>query len=536
MNLIQKLLYALISSLFLSIAWYEWGSGLFLLVAFIPLLLVEDAISNENLKGKKNGSVFLYASLTFLFWNILTTWWIKNASFVGLVAAVLVTTLLMSVAFLMYSILKRFWGRRIGYAGFILFWIMYEFAYNHGEISWPWLTLGNGFLFSTRFVQWYEFTGVFGGSLWILTANILLFELIRKYFKKGIPMKDQKALFISLILVITLPIATSLLIYHTYEEKNDPREIVVVQPNIDPYMKFNDIPQIEQTKIQISEAAKFTTHNTDYVVAPETSISGQFWIDRLEFVPDIRLIRDFQESFPKLKYIVGIYCYERYASEEDKTKTARPLGNSGYFFDTHNSAIQLDSTATIPIYHKSMLVTGVEKMPYTWLFKPLEKLTLQLGGIFRSHGIQDYREVFSASDDNAKIAPVICYESVFGEFVGEYINEGANIIFVITNDGWWGDTPGHRQHNGLSCIRAIESRRSIARSANTGISCFIDQRGEVLEQLTWWKRGAIKGSVNLNNKLTFYSRYGDYIGRTGFYLAIVLLLVSITKELLSNFK
>ena len=175
-------------------------------------------------------------------------------------------------------------------------------------------------------------------------------------------------------------------------------------------------------------------------------------------------------------------------------------------------------------------------MPYTWLFKPLEKLTLRLGGIFRSHGIQDFREVFSASDDNTKVAPVICYESVFGEFVGEYIKEGANIIFVITNDGWWGDTPGHRQHNGLSQLRAIETRRSIARSANTGISCFITQRGDILKELTWWKRGALKASLNINNKMTFYSKNGDYIGRVGFYFAIVLLIVSIGKSLLNRIK
>lgn len=535
MNLFRRLLFTIFSALLLSVAWYEWSTGLFLLVAFIPLLFIEDSISQSNNKGK-NIKVLLYASITFFLWNVLTTWWIKNASFVGLVAAVLVTTMLMSVAFLLYSVVKRIWGCTIGYLGFILFWIMYEFAYSHGEISWPWLTLGNGFLFSTNLIQWYEYTGVFGGSLWVLVVNVLQYELFRNYYRNGIPVKEQKALFISVILVMILPIVVSLILFHTYKEKDDPREIVVVQPNIDPYMKFNDIPQIEQTKIQIAEAAKLTTKNTDYVVAPETSISGQFWIDQLELVPDIRLIRNFQKSFPKLKYVVGIYCYERYPSINNKTKTARPLGNSGYYYDTHNSAIQLDSTKTIPIYHKSMLVTGVEKMPYTWLFKPLEKLTLRLGGIFRSHGIQDYREVFSASNDNTKIAPVICYESVFGEFVGEYIKEGANIIFVITNDGWWGDTPGHRQHNGLSQLRAIETRRSIARSANTGISCFINQRGEIIKKLTWWKRGAIKASVNLNDKITFYSRYGDYIGRTGFYLAIILLAVSIVKKLHSNFK
>ena len=527
MNRLHRFLYTVVSAILFSAAWYEWGTGLFLLLAFIPLLFLEDHLSLTTRKGVYR-SVFLYASLTFLLWNILTTWWIKNASFVGLIAAVLVTTLLMSVAFLMYSVTKRLWGRIVGYSSLILFWLMYEFSYNHGEISWPWLTLGNGFLYSIPLIQWYEFTGVFGGSLWILVSNILLYELLRKY-RTGIRVRTLKSLILSSLLVILLPIALSLFMYYHYHENEDPVEIVVVQPNIDPYLKFNDMPQIEQTRIQITEAATLTSSSTDYVVAPETSISGQFWIDQLEYIPDIRLIRAFMHQYPKLKYVVGIYCYEQYSSAKERTKTARPLGNSGYYYDTHNSAIQLDSTANIPIYHKSKLVTGVEKMPYTWLFKPLEKLTVRLGGIFRSHGIQDFREVFKASDSDAKVAPVICYESVFGEFVGEYILAGANIIFVITNDGWWGNTPGHRQHNGLSRLRAVETRRSIARSANTGISCFINQRGDIVKELTWWKRGAIKTSLNLNNKITFYSRYGDYIGKFGFYLALTLLAGMIVK-------
>ncbi len=521
MKSIHKLSLSIVSGILLSLGWYEWGSGLFLLIGFIPLLFVEEQISSRNISKGRRGA-FLYASLSMFIWNLIATWWIKNASFFGLVAAVVVTTCYMSLSFWLYSFTKKRWGRHIGYISLPVFWIAFEFAYNHGEISWPWLTLGNGFLFDVKLIQWYEFTGIFGGSFWILVINILLFETTRQLIE-GKDLKKTICLLLPAVLLIILPISFSLIRYYTYKEHMNPREIVVVQPNIDAYVKFIDMPQIEQTRIQIDEAAKLTNESTDYVVAPETSISGRFWIDEFEYLPDIRMIRNFQEPYPKLKYVVGVYCYERYSSQEEITKTARPLGKTGYYFDTHNSAIQLDSTSQIPIYHKSMLVTGVEKMPYTWMLKPLEKLTLQLGGIFRSHGIQEEREVFTASDDEVKAAPVICYESVYGEYVGEYIKKGANIIFVITNDGWWGDTPGHRQHNGLSTLRAIETRRSIARSANTGISCFINQRGDVLQKLTWWKRDAIRGNLNLNEKLTFYVKHGDYIGRLMFYLAILLL-------------
>jgi len=532
MKFTTKFLLSVLSGFLLSLGWYEWGSGLFLFSGLIPLMFVEEYVPSGKKGAEKQ--VFLFASLSFFVWNILATWWIKNASLAGLAAAVIVTAFYMSVPFWLYSITKRKWGRYIGYASLIIYWIAFEFAYNHGEISWPWLTLGNGFLFNTRLVQWYEYTGVFGGSLWILLMNILIFDGVRRMIIRK-PVKQLRWLTFSAFLLIVVPMAFSFIRYKTYEEEKNPREFVVVQPNIDAYIKFIDMPQIEQTKIQIAEAAKLTRESTDYVIAPETSISGRFWIDRLDHIPDLQMIREFQKPFPKLKYVVGIYCYERYNSYAEATKTARPMGNTGYYYDTHNSAIQLDSTPYIPIYHKSQLVTGVEKMPYKWLFKPLEKLTLQLGGIFRSHGIQEEREVFEAADDRVKAAPVICYESVFGEYVGDYIKKGANVIFVITNDGWWGDTPGHRQHNALSCLRAIETRRSIARSANTGISCFIDQKGDVLQKLTWWKRGAIRDQLNLNEKITFYVKHGDYLGRMMFILAIAGILALIITKISGHF-
>jgi apolipoprotein N-acyltransferase len=297
---------------------------------------------------------------------------------------------------------------------------------------------------------------------------------------------------------------------------------VVVQPNIDPYLKFNDIPPVEQTKIQIDEARKLTDSTVDYVVAPETSIMDDIWLYNIEGVEDIKMVREFQNQFPHLKYITGIMCYQLYKPGDKLTATANDFGD-GYYYDSYNSGIQIDSTNKIQIYHKSKLVIGVEKMPYPALLKILKPLTLKLGGTFRSHNIQEERTVFSAPDDSVKIGTVICYESVYGEFVTEYIQKGAGFIFVITNDGWWGNTPGHRQHNSLSSIRAIENRRSIARSANTGISAFINQRGDVLQKLTWWKRGALIDNLNYNTKLTFYTKHGDYIGRSAFYLGWFLL-------------
>jgi apolipoprotein N-acyltransferase len=129
------------------------------------------------------------------------------------------------------------------------------------------------------------------------------------------------------------------------------------------------------------------------------------------------------------------------------------------------------------------------------------------------------------------VAAVICYESIYGEFIGRFVRNGAELIFVITNDGWWGDTPGHRQHFSFSRLRAVETRRSIARSANTGISAFINQRGDVLQESEYWVPAVLKQSMNANSNITFYSMNGDYLARIASFISVMLLLIAISMRL-----
>ncbi len=197
--------------------------------------------------------------------------------------------------------------------------------------------------------------------------------------------------------------------------------------------------------------------------------------------------------------------------------------------------MQIDNTDQIQIYHKSKLVQGVEFIPFSDILKPLENLSVDFGGTTGSLGTQDEPSVFISHDDPAhaglKIAPAICYESIYGEYIGKYINKGANLIFIMTNDGWWDDTPGYKQHLAYARLRAIETRRSIARSANTGTSCFINQRGDILQPTDWWKPAVIKGTLNANSELTFYTKYGDYIGRIASFLAVLMLVYAIVRSL-----
>jgi apolipoprotein N-acyltransferase len=532
MNTKGRILLSILSGLLLTPAWYEWGHGLVLIFALIPLLFVEDDLDqHKNEYG--SGTFFRYAALTFFVWNTATTWWIFNATAIGVIAAILINTFMWSLVMWFFHIVKRRMGPQIGYFCLILFWITWEFFYHNTEISWPWLTLGNGFAFNIKLIQWYEYTGVLGGSLWVLILNILTFNLIKGY-TTGIPRRRLLAQIMLIFVIIAGPVVISLVRFHTYREISDPKTVVVIQPNIDPYEKFVSIPSIDQTYVQLSEAAKVADSTVDYFVAPETSINNSIWIDQIEEVPDIRMIRGFLRAYPGAAYVPGIQCYKRYMPGDTLSDNVRDIPGTSMKFESFNAAIQLDSSDRVPFYFKSKLVVGVEKMPYARYLKFLEKFTVRLGGTFRGWGTQDYRGVFYSATDSTGVSPIICYESVYGEFVTGYVKNGANLLFVITNDGWWGDTPGYHQHNAFSSLRAVETRRSIARSANTGISSLINQRGEIIDKLGWWKRGTVKGTINANDTMTYYVKNGDYIGRTASYFSLLMVLLYFIRRLMKR--
>ena len=162
-------------------------------------------------------------------------------------------------------------------------------------------------------------------------------------------------------------------------------------------------------------------------------------------------------------------------------------------------------------------------MPYPRIFGFLEKLSIDMGGVSGSLGQDDSATVFRAGD-KPDLAPLICYESVFPGFVGRFVQKGADIILVMTNDGWWRDTDGYKQHMHYARLRAVENRKEVLRSANTGISCHIDQWGQILERTNWWEKDVLKVNVQAHEHSTFFSKHGDYIGRFGSFFGVFLFL------------
>lgn len=526
-----KFIAALVSGILLTIAWPSSGFAPLLFFALIPLLFVEDTILKKA-PVETGTRVFVYAYLTFVIFNLLTTWWVKYASVFGAVAAIFFNALFMALVFLLFHITRKKKGNIIGYTSLVIYWVAFEHFHMYWDLSWPWLTLGNGFAGWPLMIQWYEFTGVLGGTIWVLTVNILLFRLFSKYLLHTATERYNRLIF-SILLIIIVPVIYSVFRYYSYSEKSDPVSVAVIQPNIDPYNeKFSGMSSEAQLQRILSLAASVTDSSTDYIVAPETALPDGIWEEELDIHPQIKKLKIFKDQFPEVNWVIGLASNKFYPDSNSRSATARRFTQSEGYYDSFNTGMQLASDNSIQLHHKSKLVPGVEKMPFPGLFRHIENFAIDLGGISGSLGMQDTPSVFTNKENKYIVAPVICYESIYGDYMSEYIRQGASLIFIITNDGWWSDTPGYRQHLKYATLRAIEFRRSIARSANTGISCFINQRGDILQPTKWWTPDAIKSNINANTEMTLYSRIGDLAGTIaaiGSVILICLLFVNRNK-------
>lgn len=527
---------ATLSGVLLAVSFPPFPSTILLFVAWVPLLLVEYEVAQERAAGNNQASILPYTYHALVLWNILVTWWVGNTAFVAGIVAIWLNAWFMYVPIWFFQQTRKYLPKT-GYISFVAYWISFEFLHLNWEISWSWLNLGNAFAQFPQAVQWYEYTGIFGGSLWVLAANVLIFKLYEQCGFRISPKltwtKHRKPLLLIKALVL-VPIAASLVWHFNVEDEGRSTEVVVVQPNFEPhYQKFN-VPLREQlaTFLRLSDTA--ITDKTAYLVWPETSFNAGE-TSELASNQVIRKLREYLDKHPQVKLVTGVSAYKIFKDGEPLTSSAREeqRGDKVFYWEAYNAALQLQSGVdSIPFYIKSKLVPGAEILPYHEVLFFLKPIVDQLDGSVEGHGIQARREAFPS--ESGRVAPSICYESVFGDYNGGYIRAGAQATFIMTNDGWWDNSAGHKQHLAYARLRAIETRKSIARSANTGISCFINQRGDIQQPTKYGEEAAIRQDIRFNDRITFYVRWGDLIARFAFFTTLILLANLLAKRIMKN--
>ena len=510
----RKIAAVIASVVLLSPGWLSL-TGLTLPVALVPLLWISSLYDSARRSWWR---MFGWAALTFALWNLATVWWIWNATPVGPVAATLATTTLNMIAFMLYHTVSKKATKALAYTTLVAAWIATEYWYTVGEFSWPWLILGNGFSHDVWAVQWYEYTGVLGGSLWVLVCNILFFEA---WQSRRDPVRWSVA-----AAALAAPILLSAAMWTSGRQPDEGSvRVAVVQPDVDCYAKFDGDDESQRRNLVDLLAA--VPGDAQFILLPETAVPGHYWEPALsdgfgggeagDFWQE--LTDSLRASHPRALLVAGANTRRHYAAGLQPRTAYRRF--AGGFYDVFNSAVGLDSAGRMQLHHKGRLVIGVENTP-TVLFDILQFLVIDLGGVVGQLGVGQHGTVFT--HDGVTMGPAICYEGLYGDFFGDFVRRGAQFMAIVSNDGWWGDTPGYRHLFTLSRLRAIEHRRAVARAANTGRSGFISPRGDVGATLGWNERGVLTADVPLVSRKTFYTRYGDYIGRIAQYVLLLSVL------------
>lgn len=526
MRKFTNLFIAIGCGLLLFAAWPVSPLTFLIFIAWVPLLWLETTVKSRK-------KFFGLTYVVMFIWNVATTWWIWNASAPGALAAFFANSFIMCLPWLGFKVAKKHLGETSGYVALIAFWMCFEYIHLlDWGLSWPWLTLGNVFAAHPEWVQWYEYCGTSGGSLWILLSNILLFVLFKEYQLNG----RSKKYFVMMISWMLLLIIPSLL-YNNLISREKTTElpnsnIVIVQPNIDPYEKVSEATGSFDAQLQklIATSEKEIDSNTALVVWPETALYTLRGIDEDNLKENFFLnaFWAFLKRHPNISLFTGI---ESFRAFDHKTKYSEEF--SGKFYEAYNGSMLIDSSGASGFYHKSMLVPGVETLP--WFLKFLSKWFEKFGGTTAGYAKQTDRTVLNEKH-GYKIAPAICYESIYGEFMSKYVRNEANLICIITNDGWWKKTPGHKQHMNYARLRAIETRTWVARSANTGISCFIDPYGNVINPRPYDTNAAIKLQVPMTNKKTFFVRNGDILSKIMIAISCLLFAIVLFLKIEKKFR
>ena len=548
------LLLVLVSSALLSVPFLVPGMGWLSLIAFVPLLWAEDIADDDEMKG-----FCWWHYLCFVLWNATTTFWVCNATVGGGIFAILANAFQMSLIFGLFRWSRKWLSGALPYIFLAFAWIAWERWYlTSAQISWPWLVLGNAFARTTGWIQWYEYTGTLGGSLLVWAANLSVFGILESLASGRWMTFNWKAKSAALLGTLALFVAPPVVsLFLKPEPCDETLDVVIAQPNIDPYNKFGGMTQAEQNELLLSQFADIQDSVPVLLVAPET-FTWDVVTNDLSSSPTVKRFTSFLSEHPNANMLVGASSRTYLKRALRPSYTARQAGD-GVWMETHNSALMLDAFSFPEIFHKSKLVVGVEMTPYPAFFCKLDDW---LGGVmgrnigqkeigtlhFNEYSYASGAKVTAVSDTNLSVSvdslatddvtvretiPVgcaVCYESVYGEYCTGYVRKGARLLAVITNDAWWGDTPGYVQHLSYSRLRAIETRRWIARCANTGISAIINPSGNVVSHTSWWQPEVLKGKVGLSDQQTFFVRHGDFIGRLSTLMAALILLATLVRR------
>ena len=493
-------LLALTSALLLLFAYPPASLVLPSFVALVPLLYALEELRERG--GTPAEAAWLgwwfgvFAQAICLYWMLIALWHFTKLSALGYAASVLIV-LAPQWALGVWIIYRGATRARIPYwVSFPLVWTAIEWLQGHySDLRFPWLGLGTSLGRMPVLVQWADLAGARGVTLWLAWINVMVFLALRRKHWKGLAAAAA-----------TIVVA---LAYGTWREKTlvmrPVTTVAAIQPNVDFDEKRRTAgldTMVRRLLGQVRQADSMP--GVRLVVWSEAALEGYFvmhpdWPGRIGAVSR-------ESRIPILGGGVD-------AVLRDQARQLWDTYNAAFFFDTTGSY------TSQPIYRKHYLVPIVERVPFV---NPRWFEGMKWAGGFATgteYPVYRIRE--------GGFGTLICYESAFENVARTYRREGADFLVNITNDAWYGRTWATHQHAAHLVMRAIETRVGIARSANTGITEFVDPLGHVTVSIPQHEMGILTSPVLTTSVRTLYVRLGDWVAIVAIVGTLACLAVTI---------
>ncbi len=525
-------LWAVVIGLMLAASFPPMPFPFLMYIAFVPILYIIDARIKE---GRK---IMGFIYLTALIWNWGCGYWIgftafgveDGEKFMAALTGILANfanALLMCIPLLLYKrVRKRYINSPYSLLALIPFWLAFEYLHCNWDLSWSWYNLGICLSYIPNYIQYLEWTGILGATLHILLANILLYELIRQ--KETLSIWNKEMAY-GLTAWLALPL---LLSFYFLAESRDiykpsgTMNVRILQPNVDPFLKYSEFSPESQVKMFTELINRPGLSNIDLIVMPETAIPRYIWTDKIDSNQLIQPLWHIIHE-KKVPILTGIIEARYYPPTAKNIPVAANKYEEG-FYVPYNASVVMPVTGKCDFFEKGKLVPFVERTPFMDELPFMKHLLVKIGGGYGGYGKPDSIHPIRVKD-GVKVGTMICYESVYGDYIRRLTKEDADFLAILTNDGWWGKSSGYIQHQQMTVLRAIENRRDIVRSANTGISLFADSRGQLRQKTEYWVRTTIDGKINLYKGKTLYVLWGDYLGWISVIVGFGLWILSLRK-------
>jgi len=482
-------------------------------VALVPLLLVLKNVGPGAAArlGLLAGMIH-YVSL--LYWIIIVLGRYGNLPLWVSVPAMLLLSLYMSSYMALFcAIISKVWQQNeimVLWMGPLL-WVGLDYVRSFLFSGFPWQDLAYSQYKALFLIQAVDLAGHFGITFLIILVNsvtallILLWRARRSEESAAnsvLALRIRRAWYLGVVPALGLllsAMAYNLVRYNQVSgmiDKSPAMKIAVVQGNIAQDQKWSPVMRLKTiaTYRQLSEQAAMQENNSpDLLVWPETAlpfiISENSYFSRLQ---------DFLVSEHGTWLLAGAPYFRELDNKGVSQKREILSYNSAYLF-TPDAKIEAR-------YDKQHLVPFGEYVPFSNIL-PLPGPIVENIGNFSSG-----RPRAPLSCQSAEIGVLICFESIFPKLARNWTAAGANLLVNITNDAWFGRSSAPWQHLSMAVFRAVENRRSLARSANTGVSAIVDPLGRIAGISPLFQPFYYVGEVPLLQAETVFVRLGHYFG------------------------